>query len=97
MITCSNCGKEYAHGVLPLHCRCGGVTGYVDPPRAPQSTAWVRWVKLLRKPEDSGVGDTVARIAAKFGGERFKAFSKRIGIPCGCTERQAAWNEAWPY
>lgn len=61
------------------------------------STAWVRWVKLLRKPEDAGVGDTVARIAAKFGGERFKTFSKRIGIPCGCTERQAAWNEQWPY
>lgn len=64
--------------------------------RAKQS-AWVRWVKLLRKPEDAGIGDTVARIAKVFGGERFKAFSKRIGIPCGCTERQAEWNQRWPY
>ena len=64
---------------------------------AAKQSAWVRWVKLLRKPEDAGVGDTVARIAAKFGGERFKAFSKRIGIPCGCTERQESWNRQWPY
>lgn len=95
MITCDHCGKEYANAIAPLHCRCGGVTGYVEQPQ--RSNAWVRWVKLLRKPQDNGVGDTVARIAAKFGGERFKEFSKRIGIPCGCTERQAAWNEQWPY
>jgi hypothetical protein len=83
-VKCPKCGKigEVADGTL-------------HKPKT--STAWVRWVKLLRKPEDRGVGDTVARIAAKFGGERFKAFSKRIGIPCGCTERQAAWNEQWPY
>lgn len=58
---------------------------------------WVRMVKLLRKPEDSGLGDTVQRIAAKFGGERFKAFAKRIGIPCGCSDRQAEWNRLFPY
>lgn len=63
----------------------------------PSKATWIRFIKLIRKPEDKGVGDTVARIAAKFGGDRFKAFSKRIGIPCGCTQRQAEWNRLWPY
>jgi hypothetical protein len=58
---------------------------------------WVRYVKLLRKPEDKGVGDTVQRIASKFGGERFKAWAKRLGIPCGCAERQEMWNRIYPY
>ena len=63
----------------------------------PSDPMWVELVRLLRHPQDKGVGDTVARIAARFGGERFKAWSKKIGIPCGCTERQEAWNERWPY
>lgn len=78
---------------------CDGITlpQSLAPAEEVKSSTWVRLVKLLRKPEDQGVGDTVQRIAAKFGGERFKAFSKRIGIPCGCTDRQAAWNQQWPY
>lgn len=58
---------------------------------------WVKLVAILRTDADAGVGDTVQRIAAKFGGERFKTFAQKIGIPCGCTERQAEWNERYPY
>lgn len=59
--------------------------------------AWVRLVRFLRSPSDTGVGDTVQRIAAKFGGERFKKWAKKIGIPCGCDKRQAEWNRLYPY
>ncbi len=97
MITCDNCGKVYNSDVTPLRCRCGVVSDMEAVQGNPPSNAWVRLVKLLRNSSDAGVGDTVARIAAKFGGERFKAFSKRIGMPCGCVERQVAWNERWPY
>jgi hypothetical protein len=62
-----------------------------------EANQWVPILKLLRKPEDKGVGDTVQRIAAKFGGERFKAFAAKIGLPCGCTDRQAWFNERFPY
>lgn len=74
-------------------------TGGVEVPESiwPDNPRWVRLVRMLRKPEDSGVGDTVARIAARFGGERFKQWSAKLRIPCGCTDRQAAWNERWPY
>jgi hypothetical protein len=61
------------------------------------ANAWVRWIKLLRKPQDRGVGDTVARLIASVGLDRWKAFSKKLGIPCGCTDRQDAWNKQWPY
>jgi hypothetical protein len=63
----------------------------------PQPTpAWVIALQSLRAPEDTGVGDTFARLLGK-GGELFKATSKLLGIPCGCTARQAEWNERWPY
>jgi len=54
-------------------------------------------VKLLRKPQDKGAGDTIQRMAANFGGERFKAFAAKIGLPCGCSDRQKQWNQLWPY
>lgn len=82
---------------MPQHtvkCRCGRDMLVGQPSKM---LPWVRFVRLLRKPEDKGIGDTVQRIAAKFGGERFKAFAKRIGLPCRCTERQAEWNQLWPY
>lgn len=58
---------------------------------------WAKTLRRLRKAEDKGVGDTVQRIAAWFGGERFKTFSSKIGLPCGCTERQADWNKTYTY
>lgn len=61
-----------------------------------QST-WVELVKQFSTTEDKGIGDTVHRYLAMFGAERFKQWAKDNGIPCGCTERQAEWNERWPY
>lgn len=61
---------------------------------------WPRWANALArfgKPHDIGVGDTIARIAARFGGELFKAWSKSLGVPCGCTERQHTYNALYPY
>ena len=58
---------------------------------------WAKTLRRLRKAEDKGVGDTVQRIAAWFGGERFKTFSSKIGMPCGCSERQDNWNTQYPY
>ena len=59
--------------------------------------AWASAIARFSKPQDSGVGDTVQRIAAKFGGELFKAFSSSIGMPCGCTDRQKDWNTRYLY
>ena len=61
---------------------------------------WPRWAKLIArfsKPRDIGVGDTVQRIAEKFGGELFKKWSKSLGVPCGCTERRNTFNTKYPY
>lgn len=92
---CKNCGYELrGEVVFPVHCVCSHVDHAVPTHLRPR---WVRLVRILRKPEDKGVGDTVQRIAATFGGERFKAWAERIGIPCGCTQRQKEWNRVWPY
>lgn len=98
MLSCE-CGKTFAKPVYPVYCRCGR-THYEDatieqgePPPPP---AWVSVIRRLRKPSDRGVGDTVARLLGRFG-ERFKAWSQKLGIPCGCTARQSEWNERWPY
>lgn len=91
---CEKCSTKvhWPRGLaIAIKCKCGHIVSL------PKTEAWVRLVRLLRKPQDKGIGDTVARIAARVGGERFKAWSKRIGMPCGCTERQKAWNERWPY
>ena len=89
---CVKCGWEL-FADEPMRC-----------PRCKDTGSWdyekPRWVKLLermRGPTDRGVGDTAQRIAARFGGERVKAFATRIGIPCGCADRQDAWNALWPY
>ena len=57
---------------------------------------WVKLIQRLSKSQDIGLGATVKRIAAKFGGERFKVWSKRIGLPCACTEREVEWNRLYP-
>ena len=84
--TCDNCGRQIkGEIVLPVWCSC---------------RAWPHWAKLvkrLRHDGERGVGDTVQRIAAKFGGEKFKLWAGSMGIPCGCTERQAKWNRLYPY
>lgn len=90
------CGKEtrYSPRSSPIcsACRKAGRKQSEAPP-----PYWVRFVKRLRKPEDRGIGDTVQRMAAWLGGERFKLVAAKLGIPCGCTQRQSEWNERWPY
>lgn len=78
-------------------CRSGKT---VEPAPPLEHTDWPKWAKLFanrRIESDIGVGDTVQRYAAKVGGEQFKRFSKWLGIPCGCTERQGEWNRLYPY
>ena len=93
MFVCERCGREFRPtNSLPVRCTC--------PVVAVPVSAWPRWaltLKRLRTANDTGVGDTAQRIAAKFGGERYKRLTKRLGMPCGCSERQAEWNRLYPY
>jgi hypothetical protein len=57
-----------------------------------------RTLKLLRAPEDVGVGDTLARIVGPIGGDAYKKwYLETFGKSCGCTERQQTLNELFPY
>jgi hypothetical protein len=59
---------------------------------------WPRWAKsisLWSNPSDAGIGDTVKRLLGP-GGEAFKAMMESFGAPCGCADRQAEWNQAYP-
>jgi hypothetical protein len=57
-----------------------------------------RALKLIRTPEDTGAGDTIARIVGPIGGEAYKKwFLETFGRTCGCTERQEKINEQYPY
>lgn len=46
---------------------------------------------------EAGAGDTLARMLSKVGGNRYKAWRKRIGKPCNCAKRQAALNKLFTY
>jgi hypothetical protein len=101
-LTCK-CSMVHRFGSLVrcVKCPCGEVVyGNCEPQVTKQprtSRLWTEVVGWFRKPEDKGVGDTVQRIAARFGGERFKKFAVKVGMPCGCTDRQREWNELYPY
>jgi hypothetical protein len=85
---CPKCGKKIVMTLEnPKSCTC-------TPTKRP---VWVRLVSVCKSSEDIGVGDTIKRIAAEIGGERFKVWAKQCGIPCGCTERQEILNEKYPY
>ena len=57
-----------------------------------------RALKLMRTPEDKGVGDTIARVVGPIGGDAYKVwFMDTFGRSCGCTERQDSLNERFPY
>jgi hypothetical protein len=68
---------------------------------APQpKSRWPFWAIALaryKQPTDAGVGDTAKRVFARLGGEGYKWLSAKLGMPCGCTERQAEWNKHYPY
>lgn len=83
------CGWRFFGDVKKNCPRCNSVAP-IKPPR------WVRLLQRLSTPQDIGLGATVKRIAGKVGGKRFIAWSKRIGLPCGCTEREIEWNRLYP-
>ncbi len=62
---------------------------------------WPRWVRLIanqKTPDDSGVGDTVARIIGPVGGHAYKTwFAETFGESCGCVKRQARLNALYQY
>jgi len=62
-----------------------------------QDSRLIGWVKLFRKPEDRGVGDTVERLLAVAGGRKIKRILERVGINCGCTDRQRVLNQQHAY
>jgi hypothetical protein len=57
-----------------------------------------RMVAKLRKPEDAGLGDTVANNLGRFGADAWKVMYKRLtGADCGCAARQQILNGMFPY
>ena len=81
---------------FPRICICGNFIGGDGITVKADNPYWVKIIKKLSKPEDIGLGATVKRIASKVGGERFKLLASKIGIPCGCTEREDEWNRKYP-
>lgn len=100
MIVCQCGWRTFGDASATIKCFKCGAKLVAAKPRTERDPEWPRWAKLirmLRTKADAGIGDTAQRIAAKFGGERFKALSKRIGMPCACTGRQEEWNRLYPY
>lgn len=86
--TCS-CGWRFFGDIKTVCPRCRAVTPITLP-------KWVRLFRILSIDADIGLGATAKRVAAKFGGERYKAWATRIGIPCGCADREQEWNRLYP-
>lgn len=62
-----------------------------------QWPAWAKALALVRKPDDSGLGDVIARIVGPIGGDAYKAWHMRtFGESCGCADRQAGLNAKYP-
>jgi len=91
-IKCIRCEADIVCGEGPLP--------EEKPPQPIPRDQWPVWagIAATRKCEgDTGVGDTVKRYADQVGGEKFKAWSASLGIPCGCVARQKRWNVMYPY
>lgn len=57
-----------------------------------------RMVAKLRRPEDKGLGDTVARNIKWLKGDTLASWYKKLtGKDCGCSDRQQALNTDYPY
>jgi hypothetical protein len=70
-----------------------------EAPNPKDRNTWPRWAKLtadLAMPDDKGVGDVVARLASRVGGDAYKRLRKSIGWPCKCNQRQDALNARYP-
>jgi len=63
---------------------------------------WPKWALRIekspkRQPSDIGVGDTLAHIIGDGFSAKFKRATGRMGINCGCTNRQRWLNARFPY
>ena len=102
---CRSCGWRVFHvRQTQIDCpRCSSVivcNGELRPVVKGSDEQWPKWaraIRRLRKPDDAGVGDTFQRLASGVGGELFKTWTKKLGIPCNCERRQADWNEKYRY
>jgi hypothetical protein len=97
---CIACGKKLYTNLANAKCRnctLGKQASTSVVRKAPIIPPWVHLISYFKSPDDLGIGDTVARYAAMLGGEAFKAWSKKLGMPCGCTQRQREWNARYPY
>lgn len=80
------------------------ITVDVDHPAYPHphnQRYWPRLARLvaaLRKPGETGVGDTLARVFRLIGAKSMAhAYTLLTGEDCGCSQRQRKLNERWPY
>ena len=57
-----------------------------------------RIMARFREPDDRGVGDTAARVFARFGADRAAHLLQRLtGVDCKCADRRAWLNCRYPY
>lgn len=69
---CDRCGIYVESEVYPLHCACGHIThcSTGEPSertariqsRAAATRRLISWLRFLRHPEDTGIGDTAHRL-----------------------------------
>jgi len=92
--TCANCGKELGRSFPnKVYCCSTPRTEYTKP-------VWPRMIHAIakrRKEGDRGVGDTIEWCLAKMGGNQFKWVIEKLGIECGCNDRQKYLNNLYPY
>lgn len=79
------------------------VAAFVPPVKPASASEWPLWAKALskskyRRPQDTGLGDTLVHIIGDANSARFKrTFMRMFGKSCGCTERQRWLNRRFPY
>jgi hypothetical protein len=63
-----------------------------------QWPVWAMAMRLMKKEEDRGVGDTVYRVIGPPASATFQKWHVRIfGKSCGCTKRHLRWNQKFRY
>lgn len=101
---CPVCNRPFEVPRLPWSVRCCPLP--ISEPTQAEYRHAVTKVKVPKRPgflirfrsdSDTGLGDTVERLIAMFGGKRIEAILKRLGINCGCGDRKAWLNRNWPY
>jgi hypothetical protein len=97
--------KKFGDGIKPVAWDDVPVVqvGQVIPPKPTQPVPrdqWpliVRGLAMLATEADKGVGDTLARLLAHVGGEKYKRITKRLGYDCKCSAGQANLNALYGY